>query len=152
MEDIRIILMDVDGVLTDGSLIYGEKEEFKVFNVHDGMGIELARKAGLRVGFISGRKSKAVERRAKELNIDYLHQDCTNKLEVVNKLLKKENLNLNNACYIGDDINDMEMIKTAGIGIAMGNALDDVKAAADFVCDTNDNDGVAKWINRFLIA
>ena len=98
LQQIKLIIMDVDGVLTDGRIILGKNEELKFFNVHDGMGITLAKKSGMKIGIITSRTSKAVERRAEELEMDYIIQGNKNKLESLNKILKVD------CIIVGDEI------------------------------------------------
>ena len=108
IQKIRMILMDVDGVLTDGSLIYGNRsEEFKQFNIHDGLGITMARIVGLKTGLITGRKSELVSRRARELRVDVIMQDSFYKLPAYIEILKSFGLSDEAVCYIGDDLLDM---------------------------------------------
>src|SRR6478752_9976985 len=108
MKNIKLIVLDVDGVLTDGSLYIGSNEvEYKQFNTQDGMGITLAYYAGLKTAIITGRKSEAVAKRAKELKINYVYQGISNKLEVLSELLIELGLTVDEICYMGDDINDL---------------------------------------------
>lgn len=131
---IKLILMDVDGVLTKGEIIYTSSgDEIKMFNVQDGMGVTLARMAGLKTGIITGRMSELVKRRAEELNFDVIAQGNFNKLPDYEKI--KEQLQLTNEeiAYIGDDILDISILKRVGFSAAVANARDEVKAACDYV-------------------
>ena len=131
---IKMLLMDVDGVLTDGHIIYtSEGDELKKFNVQDGMGITLARKAGLKTGIITSRESKLVERRAAELKFDIVKQGCKQKLQEYENIKKKFDLADENIAYMGDDIPDMSILNRAGYSIAPANARDEVKAVCDYV-------------------
>lgn len=132
---IRLFLCDVDGVLTDGSIFIGGAREFKRFNIRDGLGLVLARRAGLKVGWVSARPSLATRLRATELKIDFLVQqgDHTSKTAAVEALLAREKLNWNEACFVGDDIVDLGPLKRAGLAVAVGDAAPEVKAAAHFV-------------------
>lgn len=134
LKKIKMILMDVDGVLTDGSVIYTDKgTEIKSFNIQDGMGITLARKTGLLTGIITGRQSTMVTRRAEELKIDIVSQGSFNKLEPYLEIIKKYNLNDDEICYIGDDIVDMLILNRVGFSAAVANAREEVKAVCDYV-------------------
>ena len=131
---IKMLLMDVDGVLTDGDIIYtSEGDELKKFNVQDGMGITLARKAGLKTGIITSRESELVKRRASELKFDVIEQGCKHKLKEYENIKKKFNFEDENIAYMGDDIPDMSILKRAGYSIAPANARDEVKAVCDYV-------------------
>ncbi len=131
---IKMLLMDVDGVLTDGDIIYtSDGEELKKFNVQDGMGITLARLGGLKTGIITGRESELVKRRAGELKFDVIRQGCKQKLEEYEKIKKEFDLTDENVAYIGDDIPDISILRKAGFSAAAANARDEVKAACDYV-------------------
>lgn len=132
---IKLFLCDVDGVLTDGSLFIGGEKEFKRFNIRDGLGIVLARRAGLKVGWISARPSQATRLRAAELKIDFLVQqgDNVSKTGAIEQLLAREKLSWRNVCFVGDDIIDLGPLTRAGWAVAVGDAAAEVKAAAHFV-------------------
>ena len=132
---IKLFLCDVDGVLTDGSIFIGGEREFKRFNIRDGLGMVLARRAGLKVGWISARPSAATKMRAKELKIDFLIQqgDRLSKTGAVERLLAREKLDWSEVCFVGDDVVDLGPLARAGLGVAVADARPEVKAAADFV-------------------
>jgi len=128
---IKLVILDVDGVLTDGSLIVGDSgEEMKVFNVHDGLGITLALSVGIKVAFLSGRYSQAVANRAKDLRVEEVHQGVANKLAVYESLLKKYSLKDDEVCYVGDDLSDIPPLQKAGLSYAVPDAPEEVKKAA----------------------
>lgn len=109
---IELLVLDVDGCLSDGKITYTENgEELKSFNVKDGLGIASWIKLGKKVAIITGRKSSMVEKRAKELNITYLYQGVKNKKDILMQILKKESLTWENVAAIGDDFNDLSMLK-----------------------------------------
>ena len=109
---IKLIIFDIDGTLTDGNIIYSSKDnEIKNFNVKDGLGINSWLRLGRKIAFITGRESKIVKRRADELGINYLKQGCKDKLKTLKEILKEENLNFENIAIMGDDLNDLAMIK-----------------------------------------
>ena len=125
----------MDGVLTDGSIFIGGEHEFKRFNIRDGLGLVLARRAGLKVGWVSARPSAATEMRAKELKIDFLIQqgDRVSKTGAIEKLLAREKMGWPEVCFVGDDVVDLGPLARAGFAVAVGDARPQVKAAADFV-------------------
>ena len=135
LKAIRLFLCDVDGVLTDGSVFIGGEREFKRFNIRDGLGLVLARRAGLKVGWVSARPSLATKMRAKELKIDFLVQqgDKLSKTGAVEKLLAREKLDWSEVCFVGDDVVDLGPLARAGVGVAVADARPEAKAAADFV-------------------
>ena len=132
---IKLFLCDVDGVLTDGSIFIGGEREFKRFNIRDGLGMVLMRRAGLKVGWVSARPSAATKMRAKELKIDFLVQqgDRISKTGAVEKLLAREKLDWSEVCFVGDDVVDLGPLARAGIGVAVADARPQVRAAADFI-------------------
>jgi 3-deoxy-D-manno-octulosonate 8-phosphate phosphatase (KDO 8-P phosphatase) len=132
---IKLLLCDVDGVLTDGSIFIGGEREFKRFNIRDGLGLVLARRAGLKVGWVSARPSLATKLRADELKIDFLVQqdDNISKTAAVEKLLAQEKLNWSEVCFVGDDIIDLGPLKRAGLAIVVGDGVAEAKAAAHYV-------------------
>ncbi len=131
---IKLFLCDVDGVLTDGSIFIGGEREFKRFNIRDGLGLVVARRAGLRVGWVSARPSLATKLRAEELKIDFLVQqgDNISKTAAVENLLAQERLNWSEVCFVGDDIIDLGPLKRAGLAVAVGDAVPEAKAAAHY--------------------
>jgi 3-deoxy-D-manno-octulosonate 8-phosphate phosphatase (KDO 8-P phosphatase) len=152
---IKLFLCDVDGVLTDGSIFIGGEREFKRFNIRDGLGMVLARRAGLKVGWVSARPSAATQMRAKELKIDFLIQqgDNVGKSGAIEKLLAQEKLNWNEVCFVGDDVVDLGPLARAGLGVAVADARPEVKATADFVTRATGGHGaVRETIEMILLA
>jgi len=131
---IKLFLCDVDGVLTDGSVFIGGEREIKRFNIRDGLGLILAQRAGLKVGWVSARPSAVTQMRAKELKIDFLVQqgDNISKTGAVEKLLAREKLDWSEVCFVGDDVVDLGPLAKAGLGVAVADARPEVIAAADF--------------------
>ena len=134
LKRIKLFLCDVDGVLTDGSIFIGGEREFKRFNIRDGLGLVLARRAGLKVGWVSARPSPATKLRADELKIDFLVQqgDNVSKTAAIENLLAQEKLNWSEVCFVGDDIIDLGPLTRAGLAVAVGDAVPEAKAAAHF--------------------
>lgn len=127
---IKLVLCDVDGVLTDSGMYYSENgDELKKFNTHDGMGFKLLREAGIRTGIVTTENTKIVENRAKKLNADYLYQGKREggKLEAAMEICEKEGISLNEAAYIGDDINCMELLSAVGVSACPADALPAIK-------------------------
>lgn len=135
---IRLFLMDCDGVLTDGSLYFTERdgkviEATKVFHIHDGQGMRLASQAGLKLGIISGRTSAALAERAREMGVDHLHQGISDKLNVYERLKKAEGLKDPQIAYIGDDLPDLPPMRQAGLSIAVADAVNEIRDCAHYV-------------------
>lgn len=149
---IKLIIFDVDGVLTDGNIHLNERGEvFKSFNCQDGLGISLAKKAGMKTAIITGRKSKIVEFRANELKIDEIYQGKQNKLEAFAFIQKKYNLEAEEIAYIGDDFLDLPILVRVGFAAAVANAVDEVKERAHFVADRCGGDGAVRQIMEFML-
>lgn len=134
LNKIKMILMDVDGVMTDGKIIFTSSgEEIKAFDIQDGMGITLARRAGLKTGIITGRSSEMVKRRAAELNYDVVMQGDDDKLAQYEKIKKQFNLSDEEICYIGDDIPDLPVLQKVGFAVAVATARDELKQICDYI-------------------
>ena len=135
LKRVKLFLCDVDGVLTDGSIFIGGEREFKRFNIRDGLGLVLARRAGLKVGWVSARPSLATKLRADELKIDFLIQqgDGTSKTAAIEQLLAQEKLSWAETCFVGDDIIDLGPLTRAGLAVAVGDGVAEARAAAHHV-------------------
>jgi len=120
---IRLLLLDVDGVLTDGRLYYGNNgEELKAFNIQDGLGIKLLQRNGVKVGIITGRSSALLARRATELGIDLVVQGREDKLTALQEILETHDYQMNEISFLGDDLPDLAVIRRVGLGVAVANA------------------------------
>lgn len=126
--NIKLFGCDVDGTLTDAGMYYTENgDELKKFNTRDGMGIKLLRESGIITLIITSENTKIVENRAKKLKVDYLYQGVQNKLEIIEDLLKKLNIDKSEFAYIGDDINDKEILEFAGLKACPNDAMEIIK-------------------------
>jgi len=149
---IKLLILDVDGVMTDGSIIYDSQgNEYKIFNVLDGTGIELVKRAGIKVAIVTGRKSSIVERRANELDIEDVYQGINNKALVLKELLIKYNVNLSEVCAVGDDILDIGLLKKVGFPVAVRNAASSVKKIAKYVTKTSGGKGAVREVAEMII-
>jgi len=146
LKRIKLFLCDVDGVLTDGSVFIGGEREFKRFFIRDGLGLVLARRAGLKVGWVSARPSRATKLRAKELKIDFLVQqgDKTGKTAAIEELLSREKLDWPDVCFVGDDVIDLGPLTRAGLAVAVGDAVPEAKAAAHYVTKARGGGGAVR--------
>ena len=132
-EPIQILLLDVDGVLTDGSLIYFENGvEGKSFNTKDGLGIKLVQQCGIEVGIITARSSQLVQKRGEELGMKYILQGVGNKLEAFKTLLKQSGLKPYQVCYMGDDLIDLAVLSRSGLAACPADAVSEVREACHF--------------------
>jgi 3-deoxy-D-manno-octulosonate 8-phosphate phosphatase (KDO 8-P phosphatase) len=149
---IKLLLLDVDGVLTDGRIILDNQgNELKAFHVRDGHGIKMAQRAGIIVGIITGRQSEVVNIRARELGITEIYQGRHEKIAVYDSILKKYGLNDDAVAYIGDDVVDLDIFKRAGLAVTVADADSSVKPHVDMVTKTAGGRGaVREFINLIL--
>jgi len=134
---IKLLLMDVDGTMTDGSVTLlsqtdGSALEIKTFDAHDGQGLTLAQTAGLRTGCITGRESAALLRRAQEMKMEFIYMKQPLKMPAYEEILRKAGVTDSAVAYIGDDLPDLPLLRRAGLAIAVGDAVPEVKEAAHY--------------------
>jgi len=142
---VKLLLMDCDGVLTDGRIwILESGEDQKAFNTRDGLGLDLFHRAGLRSGIISGRRSSAVERRAEALGIAFLRQDCQNKVLAFEEILGDAVVRDSEVAFIGDDLNDVPLIQRSGLAVAVADAAQEAKRYAHFVTKARGGNGAVR--------
>jgi 3-deoxy-D-manno-octulosonate 8-phosphate phosphatase (KDO 8-P phosphatase) len=150
--DIVMLVMDVDGVLTDGTvMLHHDGTESKRFSLLDGHGIKMWHRAGLQVAWISGRGSDSTRRRAEQLGVSLVFEDATVKLPVFEELLRKTGLEARQAAYIGDDLLDIPIIRRAGLGVAVANAVDEVKEHADYVTTRPGGSGAVRDVIEYIL-
>lgn len=149
---IKLLLLDVDGVMTDGRITYdSEGTETKSFDVKDGHGIKLLQRAGVQVGIITGRQSEIVDRRAKELGIEIVYQGAKNKDLPFKEILKKLGLEPEEVAYVGDDIVDLPVMRQVGFAATVADAMDDVKPYAHMITTRRGGRGAVREICDFLL-
>ena len=149
---IRLLLLDVDGVLTDGALYYSEaNEEIKRFDIKDGMGIDLLKRAGIDVGILTGRTSSMVERRARELGITVLKQGFYDKSAGLEEILRETRLAETEIAYMGDDILDLSVLRRAGFSACPNDAAEDVRAEVHYVCDRDGGRGAVREVADLIL-
>lgn len=152
LEDIRILILDVDGVLTDGSLIINDDgSESKIFNSLDGHGIRLWRRTGGKVAFLSGRECRATKKQAENLQADCCIQKAINKMPHFQEILDTFSLKPHQAAYVGDDVMDILPIKKAGFGVAVANAVEEVKRHADLVTQKQGGRGAVREVIEHIL-
>lgn len=142
---VELLLLDVDGVLTDGTLFYsGTAEEIKGFNTLDGFGLRLLREAGIDVGLITARSSAALNRRAGELKLDHVYTDCRNKIQVYKEILTKSGRAAEQTAYMGDDWLDLPVLLQVGCSFAPANAAAEVRRRVDYVTERTGGHGAVR--------
>lgn len=151
-QKIRLLIMDVDGVLTDGRIWQDSLgQEFKSFDVKDGHGIVMAHRAKLRTALISGRESESTVRRAKELGIEIVFQKIWNKLEVYEQILRDTELTPEEVAYVGDDVIDIPLLHRVGLAVAVADAVEEVKAAAHVVTQRAGGQGAVREVIELIL-
>ncbi|EGO62928.1 KdsC family phosphatase [Acetonema longum] len=149
---IKLLIFDVDGVLTNNQLIFSQDGEIlKVFHSQDGLGINAAHKAGLRTAIITGRDSRMVRRRGEELRITDIYMGAMDKVTAYEELLQKHSLIPDETAYVGDDLNDLAVMARVGLACAVGNAVEEVKAAAHYVAIKQGGRGGVREIIEFIL-
>jgi 3-deoxy-D-manno-octulosonate 8-phosphate phosphatase (KDO 8-P phosphatase) len=153
---VKVLLMDVDGTITDGSVTLlsqsdGTALEIKTFDAHDGQGLTLARTAGIRTGVITGRQSAALERRARELDIEFVYEKQPHKIAAYEEILKKAGVAESEVAYLGDDLPDLTVMRRVGLAVAVGDAAPEVKRAAHFVTTAVGGKGAARELVELIL-
>ncbi len=149
----RLLVLDVDGVLTDGRLYYdGNGGETKSFHVRDGYGLKALQRTGIQIAVISGRRSKAVETRMAELDIELVFLGIQDKLKVFRSLVKKLGITVKNTACVGDDVPDLEILREAGLSVAVADAHPEVIANTDWQTENKGGHGAVREVCDLLIA
>lgn len=152
LRKIKIFLTDSDGCLTDGGMYYSESgDEMKKFNARDGYAIRELSEKGIIVGIITGENCQLIKRRAEKLKVNELHLGISNKLETVNSICNKYNLKLENVAYIGDDLNDLNVVKNVGFGCAVADAQKEVKESAVYITVKKGGEGAVREVADILM-
>ena len=149
---IRLLLMDCDGVLTDGRLWLTEDgDEQKSFNTHDGLGLSLLHRVGLRSGIITGRSSKAVARRAAELGVEFVPQGNENKIAAFEEVLRTAGMDDNEVAFIGDDLPDIPLMRRSELAVAVADAVEQTRAAAHYVTKAKGGCGAVREVVEIIL-
>ncbi len=149
---IKLLLLDVDGVMTDGRIIYlDDGKEAKCFDVKDGHGLKLIQRAGIQVGIITGRQSEVVARRAAELGIEIVYQGAKDKMLPFREIMEKLGLKPCEVAYVGDDVVDLPVMRQAGFSATVADAVDDIKPYVDLVTGRPGGRGAVREVCDFLL-
>ena len=149
---IRLLLLDVDGVMTDGRITLNEEgQETKGFNVKDGQGLRMLMQAGVDVVIISGRRSRAVEFRGKDLGIQEIHQGISDKATLCREILKHRNLEKGHVCCIGDDLPDLPLFDEVGLAVAVADAVPELRKAAGFRTSMGGGNGAVREVCELIL-
>ena len=151
LQQVRLLLTDVDGVMTDGSVYVGENDEYKQFGIQDGLGLVILRRAGVKVGWISARPSPATRRRGEELKLDFVVQQKGSKVAAAEQILASTGLGWEHVCYVGDDVVDLCLLKRAGVAVAVENAIDEAKGMAHYVTRRPGGHGAVREVVTMIL-
>ncbi|MBN1788596.1 MAG: HAD hydrolase family protein [Sedimentisphaerales bacterium] len=152
LKQIKLLAMDVDGVLTDGTVTLGsDGTEYKAFHLLDGHGIRMWHRAGLQTAMISGRESVVTKQRADQMKISFLYQPCQKKLVCFEKLLADLQIEPSSIAYIGDDVLDIPIVKRVGFGIAVANAVDELKSHAHYITSRPGGKGAVREVIEYIL-
>ncbi len=152
-EKIELVLLDVDGVLTDGTLLYTDgTSESKSFHTQDGFGLRLLKEAGIKTGIITARKSAVVTRRAEELQLDYIYQGTRDKLAACKEIVTGSNIGMEQIAYMGDDWLDLTLFSRVGLAVSPANGVKEVQEAAHFITPQTGGAGAVRDLCDLLLA
>ena len=152
MKTIRLLVLDVDGVMTDGKIIMNDMgREIKNFDVKDGHGIKILMRCGIDVILLTGRRSAVVEHRAKDIGIEEVYQGIFNKLEKFEEILQNKSFNYENIAFVGDDIVDIPLLKRVGFSVAVADATEDVKKCVDYITKKAGGDGAVREVCELIL-
>jgi len=148
---VKLFLCDVDGVLTNGTVLLGDAKEYKAFNIQDGLGLLLLKRNGIKVGWLSNRPSAVTKQRADELAVDFLHQDKGAKVAAAETILAETKIRWEEVCFMGDDVVDLGVLRRAGVAVAVANAISEAKALADYVTKAEGGRGAVREVVRLIL-
>jgi 3-deoxy-D-manno-octulosonate 8-phosphate phosphatase (KDO 8-P phosphatase) len=148
---VRLLLCDVDGVLTNGSIFINQDSETKQFSIQDGLGLRLLQRSGVKIGWASNRPSPVTARRAAELKIDFLHQKDGNKVEAAEAILKEAGVTWAETCFVGDDLVDLGALRRAGVAVAVANGIAEARALADYVTRARGGHGAVREVVTLIL-
>src|SRR4030042_551994 len=133
-QKVKLLLLDVDGVLTDGRIVYDSRgRDMKFFDVHDGLGVYLLKKCGIKTVLITAKGSKSIRPRARDMQVEEVFENISPKSAVLDRILKKYNVELSEVCFVGDDLVDLCMMKRVGFPVAVFNAAPEIKQSACYI-------------------
>jgi 3-deoxy-D-manno-octulosonate 8-phosphate phosphatase (KDO 8-P phosphatase) len=151
-KNVKLLILDVDGVLTDGRIVIDDRGvETKCFDVRDGHGIKLLKRAHIEVAIITGRQSQVVSHRARELGIDSVYQNIHDKLEVYKAILKEKGLKDGDVGFVGDDIVDLPLLKRVGFSVVVADGIEELKPYADYVSRNKGGRGAVREISELIL-
>ena len=149
---IKLLLLDVDGVLTDGRIIYDSRgRDMKFFDVHDGLGVYILKKAGIPTILITAKGSRAIRPRARDMEVETVYENISPKTKVLDKILKKYNVSSEEVCFVGDDLVDLCLMRSVGFPIAVLNAAVEIKQVADYITGREGGRGAVREVAELIL-
>ena len=150
---IKLVITDVDGVLTDGGMYYSNKGDImKKFHARDGMGVTLLRRQKIPTIIITKEKTKMVKEWSKKMSIDYLYDGIQNKASLLPKILRKYKIQTKNIAFIGDDVNDIELLQKVGLSVTPNDGIDEIKKISDYICKNNGGNAVFRELSDLILS
>lgn len=151
-QKIKLLILDVDGVLTDGRIIYDSKgRDLKFFDVHDGLGVYLLKRMGIRTILITAKGSRAIKPRAKDMQVDKVYENIFPKTKIYEKILKDYAINDEEVCFAGDDLVDIGILKRVGLPVAVANACPEIKEASVYITEKKGGRGAVREIAELIL-
>jgi 3-deoxy-D-manno-octulosonate 8-phosphate phosphatase (KDO 8-P phosphatase) len=149
---IKLLLLDVDGVLTDGRIVYDSRgRDMKFFDVHDGLGVYILKKAGIKTVLVTAKRSKAILPRARDMRVEEVFSDIKPKSLVLDKILKKYQVDISEICFVGDDLVDLCLMKRVGFAVAVFNAAPEIKQAASYITVRHGGRGAVREVAELIL-
>lgn len=150
--NVKLLLLDVDGVLTDGRIVYDScGRDLKFFDVHDGLGVYLLSKSGIKTILITAKGSRAIKPRAQDMRVAEVFQDISPKTSILDKILKKYKVSLDEICFVGDDLVDLCLMKKVGFPVAVFNAVREIKQTASYICLREGGRGAVREVSELIL-
>jgi len=152
IKKIKLLILDVDGVLTDGRIIYDSNgRDSKFFDVHDGLGVYLLREFGIRTILLSAKDSPVLKHRAKDMRVEEIYADAAPKTKALDRILKKYKLNDSEVCFVGDDLVDLGVLKRVGFAVAVAGACEEVKQSAAYITKKQGGRGAVREVTELIL-
>jgi 3-deoxy-D-manno-octulosonate 8-phosphate phosphatase (KDO 8-P phosphatase) len=149
---VKLLLLDVDGVLTDGRIIYDSRgRDMKFFDVHDGLGVYALRKAGIKTILITAKGSRAIRPRARDMQVEAVFENISPKTAIIGRILKKYKIDIDEICFVGDDLVDLCLMKRVGLPIAVFNACPEIKQAASYITLREGGRGAVREVAELIL-
>lgn len=149
---VKLLLLDVDGVLTDGRIIYDSKgRDLKLFDVHDGLGVYLLKRCGIKTILITAKGSRAIRPRARDMQVEAVFENISPKSQILDRVLKKYRLNADEVCFVGDDLVDLCLMKKVGFPIAVFNACSEIKQVASYITESAGGRGAVREVAELIL-